>query len=325
MSSVHDSYLGLSEESTYATAVAPARFLELVSEGMAGKYDRIDSEAFRSGQRVAHRDRFQPNPKGAEGDLNLEVLDGSFGLLFKHMLGTVSSGAPSGGFTTHTASQGDLRGKSLTVQVGRVDNTGTAYPFTYDGCKVKDWELSNAVDGILKLKVNLDSAKENIGAGAGAYALATPSYGTTNQLLTFVGGTVAIGGVEFAVSDVSLKGDNSLKTDRYFVRTTAGKKEPLEEGLRKYTFDLKGEFEGLTHANRVASVAATGAYATLSATWNSPQGGQLAVTIAVARFDEGPVNFDGAKIIEQGLKGIVLWDGAASPVSIAYKSKDVAP
>lgn len=322
MTSIHDSYLGVAEEVTYGTAVAPARFLEMVSEGLAGKYERIDSEAFRAGQRVLHKDRFAVNPKGGEGDLKLEGQDSSFGLLLKHALGAVSTGAPSGGFTPHTFTVGDIKGKSLTVQVGRADNTGTIQVFTYEGGKIKSWELSNAVDGVLNVSLDMDFEKETIGAGAGAYALSTPTYSTTGQLFTFVGGSAKIASTDFAVSDISVKGDNKLKTDRWF---TTGKAEPLGEGLREYSFELKGEFDGLTQLNRVASAVASGALATLDLKWTSPQGGELSIAVPVARFDEAPVNFDGAKIIEQSLKGMILWDGTASPLTITYKSKDATP
>ncbi|MDG4826021.1 phage tail tube protein [Asanoa sp. WMMD1127] len=322
MAAVHDSYLGMVEEVTYGTAVAVARFLEMTGEDLKGKYERIDSEAFRAGQRVLHKDRFQPNPKGAEGSIKLEGMDSGLGLLLKHALGSISSGAPTGGFTTHTATVGDLRGKSLTVQVGRVDNAGVLHPFTYTGCKVKGWELSNAVDGVMNLSFDLDSAKENIGAGAGPLAPATPTYSTTAQLFTFVGGVVNIAGAPFGVSDISIKGENKLKDDRW---STVGKREPVEEGLREYSFELKGEFEGLAHAQRVAALLASGTIAAVDCTWASPQGGELKLTIPVGRFDAGAVNFDGAKLIDHALSGMALWDGSASPVSVAYKSKDATP
>ncbi|WP_144121126.1 phage tail tube protein [Catellatospora sichuanensis] len=322
MPSIHDSYLGLAPEATYGTAVAPTRFLEMLSEGLAGKYERIESEAHRAGQRVLHMDRFQPNPKGAEGDIKLEVMDSGFGLLFAHALGATAAGAPSGGFTTHTSTVGDLKGKALTVQVGRVAVGGVLHPFTYEGGKVKGWELSNQVDGILQMSLDLDFEKETIGAGAGAYAAATPTYGTDGQLFTFVGGSVQVAGAPFGVSDISFKGENNLKADRWL---STGKQEPLEEGMREYTFELKGEFEDLVHAQRVAASLASNNVAAISASWASPQGGLLTVTIPVGRFDEDPLNFDGAKLIEQSIKGKVLWDGTTSPISVAYKSKDVAP
>ncbi|MDM4718458.1 phage tail tube protein [Micromonospora sp. WMMA1363] len=204
MPSVHDSYVGLAEETTYGTPVAPARFLEMVSEGFAGKYERINSEAYRAGQRVLHRDRFAPNPKGAGGDLKIEGQDSGLGVLLVHAFGAVSTGAPDGDVTPHTITVGDLAGKSLTVQVGRVDNAGTLHPWTYEGGKIASWELSNAVDGVLELSFEFDFAREYIGAGPGAYAPSTPTYSTTGQLFTFVGGSVDIGGAPFGVSEISL-------------------------------------------------------------------------------------------------------------------------
>lgn len=325
MSAVQDAFVGWSEESTYGTAVLATKFIEFTSESFAGKYERIDSEGFRAGQRVLHKDRWQPNAKGAEGSLEAEVCDGNFGQLLKHMLGTIASGAPSGGFTTHTATMGDLKGKSLTVQVARVDNAGTLSPYTYTGSKIKSWELSSAVDGILKLSLEMDCAKENIGAGAGGLALATPTYNSTAQLFTFVAATVTVNAAEYGVSDVSFKGDNGLNTDRWLHLAAGGKREPLEEALREFTFEIKGEYETLLHINRVASTTAAGAQTALTATWNSPQGGQLLVTIPVARFDTGPVNNDGAKVVLHSLTGKALWDGSTSPISIAYKSKDASP
>ncbi|GAB3847276.1 hypothetical protein GCM10029963_28440 [Micromonospora andamanensis] len=322
MASIHDSYLGIAEETTYGTAVAPTRFLEMRSETLAGKYERIDSEGYRAGQRVLHKDRFQPNPKGAAGALNLEGMDAGMGLLFEHAFGAVSSDEPEGGFTTHTFTVGDLKGKSLTVQVGRVDNAGQLHPFTYSGGKIASWELTNAVDGVLQASFEMDFAAEHIGAGAGAYAVATPTYTAGSQLFTFVGGTVDVAAAPFGVSEITLSGDNKLAAERW---STVGKREPLEEENREYSFELKGEFEGLAHAERIAAALAAGTLATLSLRWTSPQGGELEITAPVARFDEGPVNFDGAKIVEHAIKGRILWDGAGSPLTVAYTAKDATP
>lgn len=327
MSTVHDSFAGFGEEATWATAIAPTRFFEFTGESITGKYDRIESEALRSGTKVLRTDRFQVNPKGAEGDFKTEVLSKGFGVLFKHMLGNSVLGTLAGGFTPQTHTVGGLQGKGLTAQIGRVDSTGTLTPFTYSGGKVASWELSNAVDGVLELSLSLDFAAEKAGAGAGAFALATPTYPASAELFTFTGGACTIGGTEFAITDASVKGDNGLKTDRYFLRATPNqtvKKEPLEEGMRKYEVELKGEFDGLTQYNRVSSATAAGALAQTILTWDSPSGAQVKVTLPNHRFDEMPVNADGAKIVEVGLKGVALDDGTAGAIKVEYKSADTA-
>ncbi|MFD3464803.1 phage tail tube protein [Streptomyces sp. NPDC058682] len=320
MPTIHDSYFGAVDEITYGTAVLPTKFFEFTDESIEGKYERIDSEAIRSGSRVLRSDRFATNPKGAEGDVKMEVISSGFEFWLKHMLGGISSGAPTGGFITHTATLGDLNGKSFTAQVGRVDNTGTKIPFTYEGGKVKEWELSNAVDELLKLSVGLDFAKESIGAGTGAYVAATPTYIANTKLFSFGGGTVTVSGTSFDISDFSLKANNGLKDDRYFIRNTGKKSEPLESELRKYEWSLKAEFGGTTQMNRVASAIASGAVADITVLWDGPDGAQFKVQMPFARFDEGPVNVGGLEVVEQDLSGIALTDGTASPVTITYKA-----
>ena len=170
----------------------------------------------------------------------------------------------------------------------------------------------------------MDFEKETVGAGTGAYAAGTPTYAANSTLFAFNGATVTVGGSSFGVSDISFKGDNKLKTDRYFTGNSGAKKEPLTEGLREITWNLKGEFDGLTHANRVAAALASGALAAIVSTWTSSGGGELTVTVPFARFDEGSVNFDGAQIIEHDLSGVALEDGT-SPITVLYKTKDTLP
>ncbi|WP_326827363.1 phage tail tube protein [Streptomyces sp. NBC_01751] len=320
MATIHNQYFGAVDEVTYGTGLAVTKFFEFTEEGIEGKYERIDSEAIRAGTRALRTDRFATNAKGAEGDVKLEVQSGGFDFWLKHMLGAVAAGAPAGGFTTYTATLGDLNGKSFTSQVGRVDNAGVVTPFTYEGGKVTEWELSNAVDELLKLSLSMDFAKETIGAGAGAYALSTPAYVANTTLYSFAGGTVTIGGQAFQISDFSLKATNGLKADRYFIRSGGKKSEPLEAELRKYEWSIKGEFSGVAQMNRVAAAIASGAVADITVLWDGPDGSQFKVQMPFARFDEGPVNAGGFDVVGHDLSGMALTDGTASPVTITYKA-----
>jgi hypothetical protein len=322
---VHDSYLGMSEESVYDTPVAPARFFELQTESFAGKYSRIDAKGVRAGNRVLRADRWAPNFKGADGTTKFEVLDTGFALLFKHMLGALATGTPTGGKTPYTATIASLTGLSSTWQAGRYGTDGSLTPFTYSGGKIHNWELSAAVDGILELSLSLDFAEEHIGPGAGALALATPTYPVASQLFTYVGGSVTVAGTAFYAHDVMFKGDNSLKVDRFFMAGNGFKKEPLEQDMRKITWELKGEFDSMTQYNRVSAATTAGATAAIVANFATPQGGALSVTIPAARFDVGPPHVDGAKIPEITFTGIGLDNGTDSPITIAYTTADVTP
>jgi hypothetical protein len=320
MATIFDQYFGVVDEVTYGTAVAPSKFYAFQSEGIEGKYERIESESIRAGTRVLRTDRFAVNAKGAEGDAKFEVLSSGFDFWLKHMMGTLTTGTPTGGFTTYTATLGDLNGKSFTAQVGRVDNAGTLTPFTYEGGKVKEWELANAVDELLTLSVTMDFAKETIGVGTGAYATATPTYTASTKLFSFNSGTVTVAGTSFDISDFSLKATSGLKDDRYFIKNGGKKSEPLENELRKYEWAIKGEFSGTTQISRVAAALASGAIADITVLWDGPDATQFKVQMPFARFDEGPVTAGGVEVLSHDLSGIALTDGTASPVTITYKA-----
>lgn len=320
MATVHDQYVAVVDEVSYGTAILPTKAFEFQSEGVEGKYERIDSESVRAGSKALRSDRFAVNAKGAEGELKMEFLSGGFDFWLKHMFGAVSTGAPAGGFTTHTATLGTLNGKSFTAQVGRATNAGVLEAFTYEGGKVKDWELSNSVDELLNLSVSCDFAKETIGAGTGAYAAVTPVYVANTKLFSFNSASITVGGTTFPVSEFSVKGDNSLKTDRYFLSNGGKKSEPLEEGLRKYEWSAKGEFTDKVILQKIASSIASGAVAAISVTWDGPDLTQVKVDIPFARFDEGPVTVGGLEVLSQDLSGIAMTDGTASPVTVTYKA-----
>jgi hypothetical protein len=166
---------------------------------------------------------------------------------------------------------------------------------------------------------DLDAAKETLNATAATPV--SPAFST--QLLTFVKSEILINGAQFAAMDASLKLDNKLNTGRYAARGAASttKREPLNEAFRELSFELKGEFENMAQYSRVASASEAGATASLSMTWESPQGGQLVATAPFARFDEFPVNVDGAKIIESSLSGVLLSDQVQQPLTLTYKAK----
>lgn len=309
MSTVHDQFVGVADEATYGTAVAPDNFYEILSESIDGVYERIESEAIRGP--VLRADRFAPNPKGAGGDFEVEVLDKGFEFWLNHIFGeVVTTGDGSTTPFEHTATLGDLDNKSFTLQVGRqASETANLIPFSYAGGKVAEWEFSAEVDGIVKAKVTGDFASETID-GTGADALAVPSYPASTQLLTFIGAACTIGGQSFAVTSFTLAGSNGLKVDRYAMRGSESttKREPRIEGLREITFNIGSEFENTTNMERVAASIAAGALAEISFLFNSPQGGELEFVLPAARFDEGPVNA-ARELTMQELSGKVLDPG----------------
>lgn len=322
--------LGVVDEVTYGTAVAVTKFFEILSEDVRGEFPKITSEALGSAF-VVRSDRFAVNPKGATGNVSMEVLTKGFGFWLKHMLGDVQTSGPAEvNAYTHTGTMANLKGDFFTMQIGKPDNDGVKHPFTYSGCKVTEFEFSNSVDGILQCSIGVDAQKETT-TGGGAFALAVQSLPVGAELFTYAGGTISIGGAPRDVYECSVSVSNNLRTDAYVIRKGSGKKEPYENGKREVQWSVTVPFVGLSDYNKIAAATAAGAMTELTLRWEGPTllGStiypSLEIIIPVARFDEGVPSVEGEEALELELTGIGMYNGTDSPVTIEYVSADVTP
>lgn len=314
--------LGHVAESTYGTGVTVTRFTEFVDESLKLESERMESTALRAGRRVQRLDRWAVNKKGVSGDITYEVASKGFGLLLKHALGSLAITTPGGATTTrlHTVTLGDPWGLSMTVQVGRPDVGGTVQPFTYLGCKVTEWELSLEVDGPLMLKLTYDGRDEVTGT-----ALATATYAASDELLWYTGATLTVGGSAVPVKKVMLKGTNGLKTDRYFINGSSLKSEPIAGELSEITGEIECEFNGLTDYNRfVNGTTAALVFTAEGSTIETTHKFGLTSTLPAVRFDGDTPNVNGTDITMLSLPFKVLDNGTDPPVSLAYKTTDIA-
>jgi hypothetical protein len=315
--------IGFAAESTWGTRVAPTRFLEFVTEGFQLSIERIESRSIRAGNRVLRSDRWVADRRGASGQVEWEVATRGFGLLFKHMLGAVATSTPGGGVNTrdHTATLGDMDGLSLSIQVGRPDVGGTVRPFDYTGAKITQWEISSGVGGLLALRTTFDARDEDT-----AQTLATASYPTGQTLLSYVGGTVIVGGSQMDLTEFSLQGSNGLKTDRHLIRASTLKKEQVPAEMVDLSGSLSAEFENLTPYNRFVN----GTIASVVAKWEGPiieasLKYHVEITLPAVRFDGETPTVGGPDIVPQSLPFRVLNDGTNPPISIVYRTDDTTP
>lgn len=320
-----DWQLGVKSEVTYGTAVTVDRFFEFDSESITDDFRRTEGDPLRvGGEGVIRNDRFTPYFGGASGSVSMAVLTKGFGWWLTHMLGTEATTGPvETTVYTHTGTLGSLQGDSFTLQLNRPFNpAGTNQAFTYSGGKVTDWTLSNSAEANLMLEVNCDFAVQSTGV-----ALATASYPTGMENLTWAGGVVTIGGAAYDVTDFSVTCSNAMNVDRRQIRGNTAKKEPTT-GRREPGFSLTADFESLTQRNRVASLTRAGALAAISAVWTGPTilGTTLypilQVDIPAGRFDSWSGSVEGSDAINQQLSGVGRYDGTLSPVTVTIKNAD---
>lgn len=314
--------LGIAEETVYGTPVTVTRFFEFTDESLAMEIERIESAGLRSGTRVQRSDRWVPGQKSVGGDVEMELATKSFGLWLKHALGGVATTQPSAGpdptVYDHTFTPGDLP-VSLTVQVGRTGVDGTTRPFTYEGCRVSEWEISGSVGELAMFKATLIGEDE-----VTATALATASYPSSLGLLSFINGSLTVAGSAFDVKEFSLAGNNGLADDRYFFGS-ALRKQPLEAEMRVYDGELKAEFTDLTAYNRYIN----GTEAAMVLLFRGPLISgtyffDLQITTNV-RFDGDTPSVGGAEIVELPLKYKCVGNTPATALTILYRTTDTLP
>lgn len=232
------------DEVTYGTFVAPTRGFEFTGEGpVAYEREMIESMGIRAGRRV--QSRFAQGVQRVAGDITMELAPQGFGLWLKHIFGGVAT--TGAGPYVHTFTPGDLTGKSLTVQVGRPDVSGTVRAFSYLGCKVTQAEIGAQVNEYATLNVSLYGAHEDTGQ-----TLAVAAYPATLTPFVFTQGVLSVAGTNTDVRNFTLHFDNALIIDRHFIRSTTPErpKEPLEGGFRQITGSFEADFESLTAYNR---------------------------------------------------------------------------
>lgn len=319
-----NSQLGVKDEVTYGTAVVVDRFYEFNSESIQADNRRITGGGLRSSGRAPRTDRNTPYSGGASGSLELEVLTNGFGWWLKHMLGASATGAQGGdGEYAHTGTVATLTGDSFTAQVNRPVTAGTDQAVTYEGGKITSWTISCAAEGLLMASFDCDFEAEETGT-----ALASPSYPSGQESMTFVGGTVTIDSTEVPLTNFEVTCDNALNVDRRKLRGDSDKQEPLEVGDRAISWSAEADFTDLTQYNRTAAAVAATNFVEVEATFEGPTviGGttypSLVITLPGARFDQPLPTVSDKAELKQSLGGPVHWDGSNELITVVYTSDD---
>jgi tail tube protein len=313
---------GVAEETTYGTPVTPTRFYEFTKETLKQDIKRIESAGLRAGTRIQRSDRWVPGVKSVGGVVTMELADRSFGLWWKHALGSVASAQPdAGGNPTvwrHTFTPGDLP-VGLTAQVGRTGMDSTTRAFTYHGCRVNEWELEASAGKPATLAVTLLGEDEETDT-----ALAVAAYPANLGLMTFVSGSILVAGAGIDVKEINLSGNNNLASDRYFFGSRL-RKQPTDNGMREYTGEIKSEFHDLVAYNRF--VTGTEAALVLLFEGSTISGAFKFHTQITAnvRFDGETPTVEGPETIEQSLPFKCLGNAAATAISVQYQTTDSAP
>lgn len=271
------SQFGFVNESTAGTPVTVTKFRKHVSVGGNGLEPiRVDSEAVGGCFLGVPYDRAQVEvARQSNREVVQECGTRTMGLLLKQMIGSAASATQIGATSVYRQihHNGDVAGKSLTVQFGfpEATATGTNRAITMRGCKVSQWTLANAMNQLLRLTMTLDAWDETTATGLATAAYTTEEvYGWKHLTTLKIGGTPSIGSGLVSVSagtavancrGVTLRGTIPIRTDGFFAGGGGSKSEQiLTGGHQDFGGELECEFADRTQFYDVFSANTTTAF-----------------------------------------------------------------
>lgn len=333
MAAVIDSSVGLSEEVTFKTFVAPARHFEYNSESLkwtkntkAGKGIRVGSRVARSARRVV------PTAEG-KGDVTMDVVSKGMGVLWEAAFGTSASTVVSGSVYQQVHTFGDTL-KSYSIQKGVVQAGGTVNAISFLGCVCESFDIDSPNGEIITAKFGWDAADITT-----AQTYTTPVYVAGAEVLHFgqvvaeIGGTLTAatttalasmtGELTVGVRNFSLSATNSLDAKR-FNYGNSGRKSKQIPTTREISGKFTAEYDQTTL--RDAFLGDTDVSILITATGSALSTGNVTFQIAipVARLDGDlpEANDDGVAVIDHSFK---VYDGLSqSPLTLVTRTADTA-
>lgn len=251
-----DSALGVKKETTYGTYAVPDRHFEFTEEDLNHTFTYSEGNGQRYGKRMKSARRRVVTMVDVAGSFSTELLTKGLGVLFEAALGTgtstlIPTTAAYQQLFTPTAT--DLL-PSYTIQKSiPLVGGGAAQPHSFLGMICSGFELSVPNSGIPTLKTNWLGKDLST-----AQTFASPSYPAQADLLSFVGGSIriggavtpptatalAVGGDEAAnITEFNLTYDNGLDTGGRFLGGDGkrGRKNVL--GERSVSGTLTAEYD----------------------------------------------------------------------------------
>ena len=264
--------------------------------------------------------------ESVEGGFELEVANKGMGLLLAHLLGSsatpVQQGATAAYLQAHTV--GDNIGKSLTIQHGVPDLTGTVRPFTFKGCKLSGAEFSCKVGELLTMSLDVDgrqaSEVETLVAASLATGVAPFHWAQMSVKLGTFGAEAAVSGVK----GFSVKFDRGMASERFYAGAAGLKAEPIMNDFLKVSGNIEVDFVNKADfADRFAADSATSLVIEfvgplIASTYYQT----FRIKLPMVFFDGDTPTVDGPDVTSGGYPFVAQLDGTNPLVSIDYISTD---
>ena len=343
MTTQTDCSIGISAESTWGTTVAPALFLEFLSETLDVDLTMTQGKGLRVGgilPRASRRVLSQLDPKG---NIVLEAPVKGLGLLLQAALGSLTNTAvpaQSGAFQqVHTPTTTDPLA-SYTIQKGIPPvGGGATHPITFAGMVCASIEFS--LKGGDTLEVTTEWMGKDISTSVSYTA---PAYPTLAQdgVFHYAAGALALGGTVVAptttalasggtaaanVTDFSLKWDNGLDKKGFNLGGAGKRTRKPAIGVRSLTGKITAEYSDAVLRDAYLNQTSLALLLTLTnpLTIGSSITPALQLYVPAIKLEGSIPASNGGDVITIAPSFTGLDTGASAPFTVVYRTSDTAP
>ena len=334
-----DSSIGLKKETVFGTAVVVDKFYEFTEEDFSWVPTFVQAAGQRAGQRVGAADRRVLVMEETTGTLTVEAVTKGLGALFEAALGTATSTIISTGpayqqvFTPSTG----INLPSYTIQKGVPMLTGVVSPQTYAGCVCSGFTLSGANGAIPTIAFSFSGRSVDTTA-----SYATAAYPASNELLSFVNGSITIGGTVVPptataltsggtaaanIRDFALTWDNGLDQNGFNFGAGGKRSRKSALGLRSGTGTITAEYDSNTLRDAYLAQSDLALVLTFASLVPISSGvfPTIQVTIPNIRLEGELPKAAGGDVITQSI-GFTVLDNrvAAHPIYVAIVTPETA-
>jgi hypothetical protein len=326
----------------YGVAVVPTRSFEALTDFATAQREALQSVGMRAGLQTVRTDRRRNYIKGWEGSLELHPQNKGFGMLLRAAVGTsaiAQVGTTPAWLQTYESGSAAAN-ETLTFVIGRPPATPSAavVPWTYTGGAVTELnfeqEVGDGDSGQLKATFGLDGRNELLATDSDdlnltGLALPTAAYPTSDFVYGWPDLEVTIdGGSVGDTKSFSLSLAHTVATERYYMRRSTFKKQPIRNGIPEFTGSLAFDYEDEDIYNLVQSSEVV----PLVAEWRHSDPDAIAPGVTYFLRITCNVQFSGDTptvslddLPNQPIEFMCLHDGVTPAVKIEYQSTDVAP
>lgn len=335
-----DAQLGFKKESVFGTGVVVDTFAEFTEESLTWMPTFAQGSGMRVGQRIDYADRRVLVKKEVGGSFTVEGLTKGLGKLVEAALGGTGTSTLVSGtsyqqlFTPTTTDYLD----SYTIQKGIPPlGGGASNPVTFTGMVCSGFELSAPNAGIPSITFNWTGKDVTT-----ATALATASYPSGVEQLSFIHGAITVGGAVTVptttalatggtaaanVREVSISYDNGLDSEGFNFGSTGARTRKPALGKRSITGSMTVEYDSNVLRDAWLNQTDLAVVLTFTTTTAISAGvfPTLQIVLPVVRLEGDIPQTNGGDVVTQSIDFTVL-DGrvAAHPMYVVIRTAETA-